>query len=152
MFDFTLGLLSIQSLVLGLPRSVGYGWVPSHEVGLHSNHILVAYSHKFCATIDLAYPIGRRDCGAKLLWLSQCNIFLFVPSEHLPTTKTIELWVRVPCRCQLNFSMFNEFSAVFLDNRVQLWVCWEWAIVLATDYDVWDFHGTTLTNNSIKWT
>lgn len=62
-------------------------WVPAHEIGLKSNHILVGYSHKLCANIALANILGR-----KIVKISAGLVFMFllVTWRYLPVPKTLE--------------------------------------------------------------
>lgn len=60
--------------------------VPSHGVGLKSNQILVGYSHKADANIDLAYFAGRANNRSNVLWLG-CRLVLYrIPFYTTDTT------------------------------------------------------------------
>lgn len=80
---------------------------------LKSTQTSIGYSHKFCATIGLAYLTDRKDCRSKIVATKICGwddiyIFLLVACRVSSYTKDIRTWINAPQKHQLDFSLFNE--------------------------------------------
>ena len=123
-----------------------WAWVPSLGVGFKSSWVLVGYSHRFCATVALAYFTGRtnqRFC----VWVG-VYIFLLVACRGPSHTKDTQEWrFCVGTRWTSPLVMWVRSSAMgpcYSSIESNL-LSWQQPGLFG------DFQGTLLANNSIGW-
>lgn len=115
-------------------------WVLSHRVGVKSNETLVGNFHKFCATIDLAYLVGRtyigqRFCGCVPVYFSlllDCRVLFHTEDTRMQGLR-FHMCYSLTSLCSLSC------VSVALSNETSQSVCREQPFVLATTQIVWGF-------------
>ena len=67
-------------------------WVPCPRVSLNSNQLLIDYSNKRCASIDLAYLVERKPLQIKgFVVILLLMYFFWHHVEYFPVSKTLRL-------------------------------------------------------------
>lgn len=126
-------------------------YVPSHGVGLKSNHIFIDYFHKVFATNALAYFSGRTDCRSAVLWLGCCPCFSFyILQSSYPNQRDQNIGVRLHIGTSQTFLCTRSCVNVALSNGALMSVCEGQPLSQHHSGFYQDFHGLPLPNHSTE--
>ena len=107
---------------------------------LKSNQRLVGYSHKCCATIALAYLVGRTPLQIEGFVAGLVFTFLlWQHAEYFPIPEEQNIVSEGSVQAELDFSLLRSCVGVVFSNGAQLSVCGEQPSVWATAQVIWGF-------------